>query len=88
MYITVRITALFLIILLSPLLLLIAFCSLILQGRPIIFTQQRVGKNFEHFKIYKFRSLAKNAKQGAEFIKNRELGLTKWGQFLRKTKIR
>ena len=87
MYITVRITALFLIILLSPLLLLIAFCSLILQGRPIIFTQQRVGKNFEHFKIYKFRSLAKNAKQGAEFIENRELGLTKWGQFLRKTKL-
>ena len=83
----VRITALFLIILLSPLLFFIAFCSLIFQGRPIIFTQQRVGKNFELFKIYKFRSLAKNTKRRTEFINSKELGLTKWGQFLRKTKL-
>ena len=52
-----RFTAGLLTVALSPLLLGISIANLIIQGRPIIFRQSRVGKDFKEFTIFKFRSI-------------------------------
>ena len=79
-----RTTAVALLIILSPFLLIIGLGNLILQGRPIIYHQKRVGKDFQEFMIYKFRTM-KNEDAGIEnFSSGQTTTLTRWGQFLRK----
>jgi lipopolysaccharide/colanic/teichoic acid biosynthesis glycosyltransferase len=46
---------------LSPLLMAIAIAIVADSGRPIIFAQQRVGKNGHRFVLYKFRTMIKDA---------------------------
>ena len=48
-------------ILLSPIMLLISFCIIVFNQMPVIFTQNRTGKNGKNFRIYKFRTM-KNKK--------------------------
>lgn len=50
-----------LILLLSPLLLFIAYKIWRCDGAPVVFSQQRVGRGLKTFKFYKFRSMVKNA---------------------------
>ena len=45
------------IILLSPLLLIVAILVRIKLGKPVIFKQQRPGKNEKIFTLYKFRTM-------------------------------
>ncbi len=52
-----KILALFLIILFSPIMLIVAVLIYLWDGRPIIFTQERPGLNEKIFKIYKFRTM-------------------------------
>jgi lipopolysaccharide/colanic/teichoic acid biosynthesis glycosyltransferase len=47
--------------LLAPLLLLIAAVILVTSGRPILFSQQRVGRSGACFRLYKFRTLDRSA---------------------------
>lgn len=66
---------------------------------PIIFSQIRVGKNGRRFKIYKFRSMyrdaekrkkelmAQNEMQGLMFKMAKDPRITKVGDFIRKTSI-
>ncbi len=82
-----RLTAGLLIIALSPLLLSIALANLIIQGRPIIFLQPRIGKNFKKFTIYKFRSIKNNKINQNTFATGRDIQANSWGRFLRKTKL-
>ena len=82
-----RLTAILLAVILLPLLIVIALISLTIQGLPIIFVQPRVGMNFKKFNIYKFRTI-KN--KGGESIISHSgdlLQVSKWGKFLRKTKL-
>ena len=87
MELTSRITAALLAILLLPLLLLVALISLFIQGLPIIFIQPRVGKNFKNFNIYKFRTIKNNGSNTILAHNGELLQITRWGKFLRKTKI-
>ena len=48
-------------VLLSPVFLITAIAIFVEDGGPIFFTQQRAGKDMQSFKIYKFRSMYKNA---------------------------
>jgi O-antigen biosynthesis protein WbqP len=48
------------IIVLSPLLMVVAFCVLIEDGMPIFFKQKRRGQNNKIFLIYKIRTMKKN----------------------------
>ena len=82
-----RITAAVLIIALSPLLIFITLGNILVQGRPIIFKQTRIGKNFKEFIIYKFRSIKNDSSNLNTFSSGRELKANKWGKFLRKTKL-
>ena len=87
MEITSRLTAMLLAIILLPLLIIIALISLIIQGFPVIFIQPRVGKNFKKFNIYKFRTI--KSKGGDSIVSHNGdiLQVSKWGKFLRKTKL-
>lgn len=53
---------------------------------PIIFKQVRVGKNGHHFNFYKFRSM-KEENNNREITKEHDKRVTKFGRFMRKTRI-
>jgi len=82
-----RLTAVLLTLLLSPLLIGIALGNLLIQGRPIIFRQKRIGKDFKPFIIYKFRTMHVNPNDEIKFQTGDSDQTTKWGKFLRKTKL-
>lgn len=55
---------------------------------PLFYTQERVGRNGKFFKIYKLRSMIVNAeKHGAEYASKKDKRITKFGKFLRRTRI-
>lgn len=87
-------------IILSPVLLVVAVIILIIDFGNPFFAQYRVGKNGKQFKIYKFRSMYKDAEsqkeslreqnqcEGALFkIQNDPRILGKFGNFIRKSSI-
>jgi exopolysaccharide biosynthesis polyprenyl glycosylphosphotransferase len=54
----------------------------------LFYTQERVGKDGAVFKIIKFRTMIKNAEtKGAVFTTTNDSRITKFGNFLRKTRI-
>lgn len=54
----------------------------------LFYTQKRVGKNGEVFKIIKFRTMIKNAeKNGAVFAKTNDTRINPFGKFLRKSRL-
>ena len=60
------------IVLLSPLFLIIAICIKIDDPKgPVFYSQVRVGKNEQHFKMFKFRSMVTNADQLLQDLKDR-----------------
>ncbi len=72
-------------ILLSPLLILIYFIGLLDNGSPL-FTQRRVGLNLQSFILIKFRTMPQKTRSvGTHLLK--DLKLTSYGYFLRKTKV-
>ncbi len=73
---------------LLPFLILIAICIKIDSKGPVLFIQERVGKNNLPFCIYKFRTMyVKSQKKGLLTIGNNDNRVTKIGYFLRKYKI-
>jgi len=72
-------------ILISPIIIIGNFIG---NKGPLLYTQTRVGKNGKHFKIYKLRSMVKDAeKNGAQFAKVGDVRVTKFGKFLRKSRF-
>lgn len=80
------ILSLILIILLSPILIIISIFVLIFMGWPIIFKQQRPGKNEKIFNLYKFRTMT-NEKDSEGNLLPDEYRLNGFGKFLRKTSL-
>lgn len=84
----VKIFALILVIILSPIFLILAFLIIIEDGPQIFFTQKRVGVNYSFFNIYKFRSMKKNTPNVAtHLLTNPEKYLLTIGKFIRKTSL-
>ncbi|QTE23062.1 exopolysaccharide biosynthesis polyprenyl glycosylphosphotransferase [Polaribacter cellanae] len=55
---------------------------------PLFYSQIRVGKNGKHFKIYKLRSMVKNAESGkAIWAQKNDTRITTFGKFLRNTRL-
>ena len=55
---------------------------------PILFTQERIGKDFKPFKIYKFRTMKKVGEQdGPKITIKGDNRITRIGRLLRKYKI-
>ena len=73
---------------LSPLLLLVSIVIKIGSTGPVFFRQERMGKGFRPFHIYKFRTMIDNAAQmGSAITCGKDPRITTLGKFLRKTKI-
>jgi exopolysaccharide biosynthesis polyprenyl glycosylphosphotransferase len=53
--------ALVLLVALSPVLALTAFAILVSMGWPVLFTQERVGKDMKTFRVLKFRTMVRDA---------------------------
>lgn len=88
------------IIISSPIMLITAIAIKLESPGPVIFKQVRVGKNGRHFKIWKFRSMYKDAEErkaklmdqnqmsdGLMFKIKDDPRITKVGKFIRKTSI-
>lgn len=77
------------IIILSPVLLVIAFIIKIDSKGPVLFKQKRVGKDKKYFMIYKFRSMYVDAPSDmpTHLLKDPSAMITKVGAFLRKTSL-
>ena len=73
---------------LSPLFLIVAVLIKLDSRGHIFFKQERVGKNFKTFNIYKFRTMVEDAqKKGLSITSGYDKRITRFGKFLRKTKI-
>lgn len=66
----------------------ILLCNLFANKGKLFYTQERVGQNGVPFKIYKFRTMVKNAEaHGAVFASTNDVRVTPFGKFLRRTRI-
>lgn len=75
-----------LILLLSPVYLILAIFVAINLGTPIIFKQERPGKNGKIFKLYKFRSMSNKKDKTGKLLPDEER-LTSFGKKLRSTSL-
>ena len=74
--------------LLSPLFVLIAILIKKDSSGPVFFRQERMGRNFNRFKIYKFRTMVVDAEQnGLRITSGGDRRVTRIGRMLRKLKI-
>ena len=82
------IIGLILLVLLWWLMAIVAIVILCKDGAPVLFKQQRVGQFGRPFKIYKFRTMVKNAESiGPKSTKIGDKRITPVGAFLRKTSL-
>ena len=84
---------------LSPALIIVAIAIKLESEGPVLFSQDRVGKDGKTFKMYKMRSMVSNAEELKEkLLKQNEMSgpmfkmkddprITKVGKFIRKTSI-
>lgn len=80
------ILSLFAIIGLSPILLVVAILVRIKLGSPIIFKQQRPGKDEKIFTLYKFRTMTDEKDDNGNLLPD-DVRLTKFGKLLRSTSL-
>ena len=74
------------IIVLLPLYIIIAIIVRIQMGSPVLFSQDRIGKDEKIFKLYKFRSMTNEKDANGELLPEKER-LTKFGIALRSTSL-
>ena len=73
---------------LSPLFIVVAALIKLDSGGTVFFTQERVGRGFRSFRIYKFRTMMKDAPgKGGPITFGEDPRITPIGRVLRKTKI-
>jgi len=73
-------------IVLLPILILVAILIRIRLGSPVLFTQQRPGKDEKIFRIYKYRTMTDERDEQGN-LQPDEIRLTKFGKALRATSI-
>ena len=71
---------------LSPIYLLLAILVKVKLGSPVIFCQERPGKNEKIFKLYKFRSMTDARDANGRLLPDNER-LTRFGKILRSTSL-
>ncbi len=76
------------ILIISPLFLILAVLVKFSSPGPIIYSQERVGRNGRIFLLYKMRTMVNNADQiGTSVTTGEDPRITKIGRILRKTKL-
>ena len=75
-------------LILSPLFCIVAILIKLNGSGPVFFRQERIGRNFKPFRIFKFRSMTDDApSKGPSITVGGDKRVTRFGRFLRKTKI-
>ena len=69
-----------------PMLIVAALVKLDSPG-PVLFRQNRIGKDGKVFQIYKFRSMCVGAEKGGVYSDNRDTRVTKVGRIIRATSL-
>lgn len=69
-----------------PMLIIALWVKLDSKG-PVLFKQERIGKNGKVFKIYKFRSMCVGAEKGGVYSDNKDTRVTRAGKFIRATSL-
>ncbi|MDZ4180226.1 MAG: sugar transferase [Coriobacteriia bacterium] len=78
--------ALFVLVILAPLLALVGLAVRIALGAPVIFGQNRPGLHGRIFRLYKFRTMSDARDAGGQLLSD-EHRLTRFGKFLRSTSL-
>ncbi len=78
--------ALVAIIVLSPIMLIVAILVRTKLGSPVLFKQQRPGKNEKIFNMYKFRTMTDQKDENGNLLPD-EVRLTEFGKTLRSTSL-
>lgn len=73
-------------IILSPIILIVAILVRVKLGSPVIFKQDRPGKDGKVFKLYKFRSMSDKKDENGKLLPDKDR-LTKFGKILRATSL-
>ena len=73
-------------LILMPIMIITAFLVRIKLGTPVLFLQERPGKNEKIFRIYKFRSMTDKKDEKGELLPDEER-LTRFGKILRSTSL-
>ncbi|MBE9168008.1 sugar transferase [Pleurocapsales cyanobacterium LEGE 06147] len=81
-----RIVAAIALVVFSPIILIIAIAIYIRMGKPIVFSQPRLGKDCRIFTCYKFRTMTDERDDSGKLLPDTER-LTNLGRFLRKTSL-
>ena len=71
---------------LSPILIIVAILVRVKLGSPVIFKQQRPGKDEKIFTLYKFRTMTNKKDENGNLLPDSER-LTKFGKTLRSTSL-
>ena len=74
------------IIVLSPVLMIVAFLVRVKLGSPVLFKQKRPGLNEKIFTMYKFRTMTDEKDDNGELLPD-SVRLTKFGRMLRSTSL-
>lgn len=76
-------------VVLSPVLLVLAFAIKLDSPGPVLFKQKRVGINKTHFNIYKFRTMRTDTPKDTptHLLADPDQYITKMGRFLRRTSL-
>lgn len=78
--------ALLAIVVLSPVMFITAILVAVKLGRPVLFKQERPGKNEKIFQIYKFRTMTDERDEDGHLLPD-EKRLTSFGKMLRSTSL-
>ncbi len=79
-------TALLMLAMLSPLILLVALLARFALGSPVLFKQQRPGLHGKPFYFYKFRTMTDDRDNAGNLLSD-ELRLTSFGRLLRRLSL-
>ena len=80
--------SLFILFLTLPISILISLCICLEDGGPIFYSQIRTGYKGEKIRIYKFRSMIKNAeKNGAQWSQTKDERITRVGRIIRAIRL-
>src|SRR5882672_2318305 len=74
-------------IVLAPVFLIVSIVVLLASGRPVLFTQERVGMDGRPFRLVKFRTMHRAAAAGLPLTGRGDPRVTRPGRFLRAAKL-
>lgn len=71
-----------------PIMCVVAVFIALSRTGPVFFSQERMGRNFTRFKLFKFRTMVVGAQaMGPAVTKGSDPRITRFGSFLRKSKL-